>query len=106
MEKGDVGETYIVSGPCYTFREAFETAARVNHVQLKATWVPPGLLRALSKGTGFLEKLVSLPAEFSAEAMRATGGTTFYGDNSKAKRQLGYDPRPLEDGLSATFGSV
>jgi len=36
--------------------------------------------------------------------MRVTAGTTYYGDNSKAKRELGYSPRSLEQGLQDTFG--
>jgi nucleoside-diphosphate-sugar epimerase len=36
--------------------------------------------------------------------MRVAGGTTYYGDNAKAKRELGYAPRPLEQGLRDTFG--
>ena len=33
------------------------------------------------------------------EALRAIAGTTYIGTNAKAKRELGYDPRSMEDGF-------
>jgi len=35
--------------------------------------------------------------------LRASAGVTYLGDNSKAKRELGYSPRSLEDGLRETL---
>ena len=52
---------------------------------------------------GVAEKVLPVPADYSAEAMRITSGTTYYGDNSKAKRELGYAPRSLGPGLRDTF---
>ena len=46
-----------------------------------------------------LEKLISLPPEYTAEGLRVLAGTTYLGDNGKAKRELGYEPRSLEEGL-------
>ena len=33
------------------------------------------------------------------EALRAIAGTTYIGTNAKAKRELGYNPRSMEDGF-------
>lgn len=104
MERGEPGETYIIAGPCHTYREAFEAASRAAGTRLRASWLPPALLRALAGPTGAVERLLPLPADFSAEAMRVTGGTTYYGDNGRARRALGYAPRPLEEGMRDTFG--
>ncbi|HLT48251.1 MAG TPA: NAD-dependent epimerase/dehydratase family protein [Rubricoccaceae bacterium] len=105
MERGEPGETYIVSGPCHTWREAFETAARVTGKPLRATFVPPGLLRGLARGVGVVERWLPLPADYRAETLRVAGGTTYYGDNGRARRELGYAPRSLEDGLRDTFAA-
>jgi nucleoside-diphosphate-sugar epimerase len=35
--------------------------------------------------------------------LRVNGGTTYMGDNAKARRELGYEPRPLRAGLEATL---
>lgn len=103
MERGTPGESYIVAGPCHTFREGFETAARVASQPLRALWVPPGVLKGTARVVNLLERVLPVPADLSAEAMRVTSGTTYYGDNGKARRELGYAPRSLEDGLRDTF---
>ena len=104
MERGEVGETYIVAGPCHTFREGFETLERVTGRLLRAIFMPPVVLRGMARVMGVVEKLVPVPPTYTAEALRVAGGTTYYGDNAKAKRELGYAPRPLEQGLRDTFG--
>jgi len=35
--------------------------------------------------------------------LRVTSGVTYLGDNAKARRELGFDPRPLEVGLRETL---
>ena len=105
MERGEPGETYIVAGPCHTFRESFETAARVSGRPLRAVWTPPSLLKGMARLMGTVEKVFQVPADYSAETLRVTAGTTYYGDNGKAKRALGYAPRTLEQGLSDSFSA-
>jgi len=46
---------------------------------------------------------VPVPDEYSAEYLRVNAGTTYLGDNAKARRELGYAPRPLRDGLAETL---
>jgi nucleoside-diphosphate-sugar epimerase len=38
----------------------------------------------------------------TSEGLWEITGTTYLGDNSKAKRELGYNPRPLSEGWSET----
>lgn len=103
MEKGTPGETYIISGPCHTYRQGLKTLKQVTDQKLRIIWFAPLLLKVMSKLMAIIEKVFPLPARFSSEAMRVTGGTTYYGDNSKAKKELGYTPRSLEQGLRDTF---
>jgi len=35
--------------------------------------------------------------------LRINAGVTYLGDNAKARRELGYDPRPLDEGLPPTL---
>jgi len=46
-----------------------------------------------------LERVVSPPSDYSAVYLRVAAGTTYLGSNARAQRELGYAPRPLEQGL-------
>jgi hypothetical protein len=40
---------------------------------------------------------------FSSEALRLLAGTTWLGSSEKARREIGFSARPLEDGLRPTI---
>jgi nucleoside-diphosphate-sugar epimerase len=39
----------------------------------------------------------------TAEGLRVLAGVTYFGSNAKARRELGYAPRSLADGLRVTL---
>ena len=59
-------------------------------------------MRSMAPVTGLLGRVLPLPAEYSAEGLRVIAGPTYLGSNAKARRELGYDPRPLEVGWAET----
>ncbi len=101
MQQGRVGESYIISGPCHTLEAAIRLACVATDSRLPM-FVPGGLLRAMAPLMQLLEKVIPLPAEYTGESMRVIGGTTYLGDNTKARRELGYAPRSLEEGWVQT----
>jgi nucleoside-diphosphate-sugar epimerase len=44
-----------------------------------------------------------VPPAYTAEGLRIIAGVTYIGSNAKAKRELGYNPRPLKEGLAKTL---
>ena len=90
MEKGRPGETYIVAGPPHTLIEAFAIAERITGIPAPRFHASPGLLRAIA-------------AVSRSERLRDVAGVTYLGSNAKARRELGFDPRPLEVGLRETL---
>jgi hypothetical protein len=44
-----------------------------------------------------------LPETYTSEGLRVVAGVTYIGDNRKARRFLGYNPRPLREGLESTL---
>ena len=105
MEKGRPGETYIISGPRHSVIEAMDIVSRISGTPAPRIHVSPGVMKAFAGTMGILEKVLPVPGEFSREYLRANAGVTYIGDNSKARRELGYDPRPLSEGLTQTLGS-
>lgn len=101
MEKGRVGETYFICGPTHTFTDALAMAKEISGVALPMT-IPPAALRAMSAMMYLFDWFLPLPESYTGEGLRTIAGVTYLGNNSKAKRELGYNPRPLRDGFTET----
>jgi len=102
MERGRVGERYILGGENASLREVFRTIDRVSgrrHFQLPLLGVGPMVYAY------FLQKR----AEWFGVYPRITPGwvRTFIVDWAyscdKARHELGYDPTPLEPGIRMTY---
>ena len=103
MEKGAPGETYIISGPRHTFADAFDLIARLAKVRAPLVHPGPRTLRAAAVLMGLVGRLLDLPPAFTPEGLRVLAGTTYFGSNEKAVRELGFTVRPLEEGMAQTL---
>lgn len=102
MEKGKVGENYNICGPTYKFTDALGMANEITGIRLPMA-VPAGLLRMMSALMFLFDKFIPVPESYTGEGLRVIAGVTYIGTNSKSKRELGYDPRPLKEGLTETL---
>lgn len=102
MEKARAGSTYIVCGPSHTLEDAMTLASRLTGKR-KPFVVPPFMLQMTGWLTSLVAPFVRLPEMYHPEALRVQAGVTYLGDNSRAKMDLGYRPRPLEEGLKETL---
>ncbi len=100
MEKGKPGETYIIAGPRHTFEYAFDLAASIAKVRPPTFHPGPHAMRAMAAGMSAVGQVVTLPPAFTPEALRVLAGTTYFGSNEKAVRELGFSPRSLEEGMA------
>ena len=103
MEKGKPGETYIISGPRHTFEEAFDIAAEIAKVKKPRFHPRPAMMRFAARMMDVLGSVVALPPAYQPESLRVLAGTTYFGSNDKAVRELGYTTRPLVEGLTQTI---
>jgi len=102
MEKARPGSTYIIAGPGHALTEAFEIAAAITGIRAPLS-VPPVMLKITAGFSWFVERFVPLPEMYSSESLRVQAGVTYLGNNEKAKNELGYAPRPLNEGLKQTL---
>jgi len=102
MEQGRPGESYIIAGPVHTLAEGLALAEQITGVPAPRMQVNPGVVRALASVAGLVERVVPLPELYSAETLRSSAATYTAG-NAKAQRELGFTPRPLEEGLRETL---
>jgi nucleoside-diphosphate-sugar epimerase len=105
MEKGAPGESYILAGPAHSLVEAFEIAEEIKGVKAPRIHAAPAMLKTMAKVMGVVGTVVPLPASYTAESLRVAAGVTYLGSNAKARRDLGYEVRPLEAGLRQTLTS-
>lgn len=97
-DRGRVGETYVVGGEIATLREAVERAFAVAGRRPRIIPVPTWLVRLATP----LGPLLGLSV---SDYVSASDGVTYWGTDAKARRELGYAPRSLDDGLRAAFGA-
>ena len=103
MERGRLGESYIVAGPVHTFREVFELAERLTGIPAPRIHPGPSAMKSAAALTKILGAVIPLPSAYSAESLNIMAGTTYIGNNRKARRELGFTPRSLAEGLRETL---
>lgn len=103
MDKGVPGENYFICGPTHTLIEGMKMVEQISGVPAPKLTAPPALLKDMSAMMRAIEPFVTLPTTYTAEYLRVTAGTTYIGKNAKARRVLGFNPRPLAEGLRETI---
>jgi dihydroflavonol-4-reductase len=101
-EKGRIGESYAMGYQPIPLGQFADLWAKVSGRPKIALKIPSALVRPSWPLMALIEKLVPLPAMLSSEAVR-TVGTTWIVSCKKAQEELGWSPRPVEEGLKLTF---
>lgn len=102
MERGRIGESYIIAGPSSTLEAVLRLAEELTGIPAPPI-VPPEILAGLSHVMRFIERIVSVPESYASETLRVMAGATYLGSSAKAARELGFTARPLEVGLQETL---
>jgi hypothetical protein len=81
---------------------AYKLASQVSGKRAPLT-VPYQMMKVMSvMMTPFDSFLPESLSSYSSEGLRVVAGVTYWGDNSKAKRELGFNPRPVSEGWVET----
>jgi dihydroflavonol-4-reductase len=102
LDRGRVGESYILGGENTRLRDAMRVAARIGGRALPRLELPTALVRLGSHAPPPLARAAGLPDDLG-EVLRASLGVTYWASSAKAATELGYRPRDLGSGLRATF---
>jgi nucleoside-diphosphate-sugar epimerase len=102
LDRGKVGEAYVLSGPVTTMREAIETVAAATGRKAPKRAMPVPLMRMLTPVGPLVGKLLGQPPNLR-ELISSADGVTFWASHEKASRELGYSPRGMEEGLRQTL---
>jgi nucleoside-diphosphate-sugar epimerase len=100
-EKGVVGQSYILAGPKAGLRELVQLWA--NLIGKRAPFfIPIRFVKFFTPLVQMLEKRFQLPALISTDAI-AILDATYIAISDKAHSQLGWQTRPLEEGMRDVF---
>jgi len=103
MQRGRTGECYILAGPAHSFIEVFDLAAEITGIPAPRLHPSPAAMRFLAACMALLGRILPLPRDLHAESLRVIAGVTYGGSDAKARRELGFAPRPLAEGLRTTL---
>lgn len=105
MECGRIGESYLVAGADVPVKQMIRYVTEISGVKRPYLTLPRKLLSATSQFFDVLDKLLPLPEQYTGEGLRAIT-MNYRFDCSKARRELDFNPRPLEEGLVPTVEDV
>ena len=102
LDRGKPGETYVLSGPVTTVRDAIEVVAGITGRKAPKHSLPVPVMKALTPIGPLVGKLMGQPPNLR-ELISSANGVTFWASHEKASRELGYAPRGMEEGLRQTL---
>lgn len=104
MERGRPGSTYIMGGPPHPLRHALALAGQAagRHAPYP---MPASLLRPAAWGAQGLSCVVP-PLRGPAEKLHLAAGDTHLGTDARARAELGFRPRSLEEGMPETVRAL
>ncbi|MDL2334656.1 MAG: NAD-dependent epimerase/dehydratase family protein [Chloroflexota bacterium] len=101
--RGRIGQSYVLGGAPVRLRDALAIAAKAGRHSLPRLTLPTRGLRliALLHRRGI--NLAGAPSGLT-ESIDAGDNVTYWASSAKAIKELGFDSRPLEQGIAATYG--
>ncbi len=98
MDKGKVGERYIICGEPKKLIDAFRLAQQITNVPMPSFTLNAGMVKVMAGIMDVVNRVIPLEGQMHPEQLRSLTAT-YIGTNAKARRELGYNPRPLAEGL-------
>jgi dihydroflavonol-4-reductase len=102
LDQGRVGESYILGGHIGTLGELVRRVAELAGRRPPKLSLPSWLIRASLPLSPVISKAMGLPPNLR-ELVKASDGVTYWATDDKARRELGYSPRSLDEGLRQTL---
>lgn len=104
LDKGRIGESYILGGELSTIGELIKKISLLSGRKPPKMEIPAGFLKAIAPLGPLIGKPLGLGPNFR-ELVKAAEGVTYYATDAKARRELGYRSRSLDEGLGQTVAA-
>lgn len=103
-QRGHDGDEYILGECVVTFRQWFETLARLSGRPAPRLYLPDRLVRSSRRVAERLAPLAGFPSELVREGLGMVAGVHWAFSGDKARRELGWKPRAFDRGLAEVVG--
>ena len=98
-QRGRTGERYILGGQNLSYRDAFHIIARAAGVKPPAFTLPQALAQAAGWLGDATQRITGREAMVNSVTVRYSYLTGYIFSSDKARRELGYEPGPLEPAI-------
>lgn len=98
LDKGRIGESYVLGGEVTRSGEIFDTLASLMGRKPQRFTLPVGMMKASAPVARFINPVLGFPPNMR-EMISAGHNVTYWASCDKARKELGYSPRSLEQGL-------
>lgn len=105
MEKGKLGESYILAGPAVYLRDMIKVWASILRRPEPGWMVPAAILQPFAPLVAAVEAYLPLPQLINSETIRMLNAT-YFARSDKARDQLGWHCRQVRPGLTETFNWI
>jgi nucleoside-diphosphate-sugar epimerase len=102
FDEGRVGESYVLSGTLGTIRDLVEKTAELSGRRKPRLAMPTALMKLVAPAGPVVGPLLGYPPNMK-ELISVSNGVTMWATDAKARGELGFTPRPLEEGLRQTL---
>jgi dihydroflavonol-4-reductase len=96
--RGRIGERYIIADRWLTFRDLIETAARAAGARPPLWHVPNVIMETSIRAIETVARLFNIETRATMASLECSRRIPAM-DNAKARRELGWEPRPIKDAI-------
>ena len=104
-ERGRIGETYVLTGEAATMNEYADRVAKLGGTRAPLLRMPTALARVTGALLDVIARPTGLRFPITREAVATTSIDQWLHSHERATRDLGYHPRPLDQGLPETVST-
>ena len=103
-DKGKIGESYVLSGEQMRMGDIVDRAATIAGRKPPRMTMPTIVLKASAPLGPVIGPAMGFPPNLG-ELIRVSDGVTYWARDDKARRELGFQPRGLDEGLKDTIAA-
>lgn len=104
LDRGAPGEQYVLGGEIARMRDLIAKVAEISGRKAPTKTLPTGLLKLSAPLGPIIGPVLGFPPNLR-ELISSADGVTYWARHDKAMRELGYSPRPLDQGLRETLSA-